>query len=251
MTLLRGIDVSQWQGEIDWEAVKSSGVEFAMLRAGYGQSGADSKFRRNAAECGRLGIPFGAYWFSYAYTEELARSEARRCIETLGDLELLFPVAFDFEYASADYAAKKGVAVDKGLATAMAEAFCSEIEGAGFTSCVYANPDYLNNRYEPGIAERHALWLAKWEKDPDPESRPYGAAIWQYSGEGTVAGIKGRVDLDLAYVDYPSLLRSKRDGEEEKARRWVIENGISDGERPEEYATRSEVWRMLYRALNN
>ena len=72
----KGIDVSKWQGSVDWQAVKDDGIEFAMLRAGYGQGNIDPQFERNASECTRLGIPFGVYWFSYAYTPEMARREA-------------------------------------------------------------------------------------------------------------------------------------------------------------------------------
>ena len=75
----KGIDVSRWQGTIDWEKVKADGVEFAMLRAGYGQGNIDAQFERNAGECTRLGIPFGVYWFSYAYTPAMARREAQCC----------------------------------------------------------------------------------------------------------------------------------------------------------------------------
>ena len=79
----KGIDVSQWQGDIDWAAVKAAGVEFAMLRAGYGQGNVDPKFGRNASECERLGIPFGIYWFSYAYTPEMAAKEALYALEAV------------------------------------------------------------------------------------------------------------------------------------------------------------------------
>ena len=82
-TTYKGIDVSKWQGVIDWEKVKADGVEFAILRAGYGQSGIDEQFERNAQECTRLGIPFGVYWFSYAYTTALAEREAERFLEMM------------------------------------------------------------------------------------------------------------------------------------------------------------------------
>ena len=124
MEFKRGIDVSKWQGEIDWEKVKGAGVEFAMLRAGYGQGNADSMFARNAAGCEAAGLPYGVYWFSYAWSEESARAEAGSCLQLIRGRNIEYPVAFDFEGDSVEYAEKRGVAVTKELVSAMARAFC-------------------------------------------------------------------------------------------------------------------------------
>ena len=93
MEFKRGIDVSKWQGEIDWEKVKGAGVEFAMLRAGYGQGNADSMFARNAAGCEAAGLPYGVYWFSYAWSEESARAEAGSCLQLIRGRKIEYPVA--------------------------------------------------------------------------------------------------------------------------------------------------------------
>ena len=92
-----GIDVSRFQGNIDWAEVKRAGVEFAMLRAGFGSGSIDVQFRRNAEGCCAEGIPFGVYWFSYAYTPDMARQEARQCLETIEDYRVEYPVCIDFE----------------------------------------------------------------------------------------------------------------------------------------------------------
>ena len=105
---IRGIDVSYFQGNVDWEAVKASGIRFAMLRAGYGVKTVDAQFKRNASECNRLGIPIGVYWFSYAYTTEMAQKEAEACIRTIQDFRIEYPVAFDYENESINYAKKNG-----------------------------------------------------------------------------------------------------------------------------------------------
>lgn len=256
----KGIDVSRWQGTIDWEKVKAAGIEFAMLRAGYGQGNIDGQFARNANECTRLGIPFGAYWFSYAYTPDMARREARFCIDAVKGYKLSYPLAYDFEYDSVDYASERGVSVTKALASSMARAFCEEIRAGGYYPMVYANPNYLAAYFDAQIPQEYDIWLAQWPGNPNPEQEPAQAGgMWQYSSRGSVGGIEGRVDLDAAYKDYPALTAGESEGgedtdkdspyeqEAERARAWVEKEGISDGSRPDDYATRQEVWVMLYR----
>ena len=156
-----GIDVSKWQGTIDWEKVKAAGVEFAMLRAGYGRGNLDEQFERNASECTRLGILFGAYWFSYAYTPDMARNEALHCMEALREYKLSYPVAYDFEYDSVDYASEQGVQVTKTLASSMARAFCEEVKSGGYYPMVYANPNYLAAYFDADIPKEYDVWVAE------------------------------------------------------------------------------------------
>ena len=117
------IDVSEHNGDIDWERVKGS-IDGAILRAGYGKGNADKKFTRNAAECNRLGIPCGAYWFSYALTPEMAAAEAKALLEAVKPYRMELPLAFDFEYDSVRVAARNGVTITKELASNMVRAFC-------------------------------------------------------------------------------------------------------------------------------
>lgn len=253
MVFKRGIDVSKWQGEIDWEKVKGAGVEFAMLRAGYGQGNADSMFARNAAGCEAAGLPYGVYWFSYAWSEESARAEAGSCLQLIRGRNIEYPVAFDFEGDSVEYAEKRGVAVTKELVSAMARAFCSAVEGAGRYAMIYTNPSFLSRYLDAQIPKEYDIWLAQWPAKPDPAAPPVLAGgMWQYSSAGSVDGVQGRVDLDAAYKDYPALTAAvgasgASGSETERAREWVMERGISDGERGAEAATRQQVWTMLYR----
>ena len=255
----KGIDVSKWQGTIDWNKAKAAGVEFAMLRAGYGQGNADPQFERNASECTRLGIPFGVYWFSYAYTAEMARREAQFCAGAAAKYKLSYPMAFDFEYDSVDYAAQHGVSVTKTLASSLVRAFCDEVKELGYYPMVYANPNYLSAYFDAEIPEEFDVWLAKWPKNPDLSVEPAQAGgMWQYSSGGSVAGISGRVDMNAAYKDYPAIIGGGDDTdgdsyekEAERARQWVIERGISDGSNPNAAAIRQEVWVMLYRMEGN
>ena len=124
---IKGIDVSKFQGEVDWEQVKAAGYQFAMLRAGYGFSTVDEQFRRNASECNRIGLPIGAYWFCYAVSPETAVQEADGCISTISGYKLDYPVCYDIEQASADYASGQGVTFTPALAKQLVQSFCSRI----------------------------------------------------------------------------------------------------------------------------
>lgn len=273
VTYKKGIDVSQWQGVIDWAKVKAAGIQFAMIRAGYGQNNIDPQFKRNISECNRLGIPCGIYWFSYAYTEAMAIREAEYALAAVEPYKLEYPIAFDYEGASVDYAKKNGVVPDKAHVTALANAFCGRIEQAKYYAMVYTNPAYLSQYYDSYVPKSYDIWLAQWPANPDPAAKPAQAGgIWQYTNSGTVAGISGRVDMDAAYYDYPAIIKANglnqpatapepepnpepdpetpAKTETELAREWVMATGTSDGENPEATCTRQQVWVMLYRAFN-
>ena len=173
--------------------------------------------------------------------------------------KLQYPMAFDFEYDSVDNAADKGVSVTKALASSMARAFCDEVKAGGYYPMVYANPNYLAAYFDADIPKEFDIWLAKWPRDPQPENEPeQSGGMWQYTSSGTVNGINGRVDMDAAYKDYPALIAGENGGgedeneggyeqEAERARAWVMRQGISDGTRPDDFVTRQELWVMLYR----
>ena len=254
------IDISTFQGNVDFATLKEH-VDGIIIRAGYGQNNIDAKFERNISECNKHGIPCGVYWFSYAYTEEMARKEAEYCLEAIKPYRVELPVCFDFEYASVDFAAEQGVKVSKALATALCHAFCGTIEAAGYYAMNYTNGDYLS-RYFDASTLRYDLWYAAWPSKPDPAKPPRECGIWQYTSKGSVPGISGNVDMDYAYKDYPAIIKAAELNNLTKveapkadepwyaeAQRWAVENGIADGERPEEPATRAEVWAMLHRAM--
>lgn len=194
---LKGIDVSQWQGNIDWQSVKSAGVQFAMLRAGYGRNNLDTKFHRNAQGAVAAGIPIGLYWFSYALNVDMARKEAQYAVELAKKYKITWPIAYDLEYDTVSYALKNGVTITKSLATQMAKAFCEEIKRLGYLPMVYTNLDYLN-RYFDRSQLPYDLWYAQYAPAADVKEK----AIWQYSSKGSVAGIEGAVDLNYGYKDY-------------------------------------------------
>ena len=192
---LKGVDVSYHQGKINWKKVKNAGIQFAMLRAGYGKNNVDKQFHNNANGCRVNGIPFGVYWFSYAYTVEMARQEARYCVAAIDQYEIQYPVCYDLEYDSISYARKHGVTIGKTLATKMAVAFCEEVQRLGYKGMNYANLDYTRNMF--GTVP-YDLWFARYNATPGRSDM----AMWQYTSSGSVPGIAGKVDMNYCYKDY-------------------------------------------------
>ena len=195
--MLKGIDVSEHQGRINWEQVKDH-VDFVMLRAGYGRNNIDKQFIRNIEECNRLGIPVGIYWFSYAWNTEMARNEARYVLEAIKGYRVDYPISFDLEYDTLNYAAKNGVTIGKRLATDMVKAFCDEINRNGYRAMNYTNQDFLLNKFYMNELTNYPLWYAWYNSKLNRD-----CAIWQYSESGQVPGIPGSsVDMNYCYKDF-------------------------------------------------
>lgn len=198
--MLKGIDVSEHQGRIDWERVKGN-IDFAILRAGYGRNNIDKQFIRNIEECNRLGIPVGIYWFSYAWNEEMAKNEARYVLEAIKGYRVDYPISYDLEYDTLNYAKKNGVTIGKRLATDMINAFCSTIEQAGYKAMNYANPDFINNKFYNNEVN-YPLWLA-WYGVSEDRAKAYNPSMWQYSESGSIPGIgTNSVDMNYCYEDF-------------------------------------------------
>lgn len=235
------IDVSQWQDVIDWEKAKTH-IDGAILRAGYGQNHIDGQFERNASECNRLGIPCGAYWFSYARNADMARQEAEYLLTAVKPYRMELPLAFDFEYDSVEAAKKNGVIITKDLATEMVRAFCETIEQGGYWALFYANPDYLSRYFDANLPDRFGLWLAEWGRSSPSRS----CAIWQHSSKGVVPGIRGDVDMDKTVTDFKSVIAGaglnhlNGDPAEELARRIGL-----NLDAPDQPITRIELARAL------
>ena len=199
-SVAKGIDVSYAQGKIDWEKVKASGkVDFAILRAGYGReySQVDEQFARNYSECKRLGIPIGVYWYSYATTVAEAKQEARACLKVIAGKTFEYPVYFDIEEPS-QFALGKKVCSD------IVQAFCDEIEKAGYYVGLYCSTHYLTNYISESVRNRYAIWCAQYN-DSCTYRGNYG--IWQ-SGTGKIYGIDGDCDIDHGYLDYPKIIKN-------------------------------------------
>ena len=187
------IDVSSWQGVIDWEKVKSQ-IDGAILRCGYGSDLTkqdDEQFKRNADECTRLGIPFGVYLYSYAKTNDQAKSEAAHVLRLIKGYKLAYPVYLDLE----ENGTQAG-AIER------ANIFGDIIEQSGYWCGIYANLNWWNN-YLKGL-ERFTKWVAQYYKVC--EYKGANLDMWQYSSTGTVAGIKGSVDMNECYRDFPAAI---------------------------------------------
>ncbi|MEG2712550.1 MAG: GH25 family lysozyme [Clostridia bacterium] len=228
--MLKGIDVSEHQGVIDWTKVKGN-VDFAMLRAGYGQNNIDKQFVRNIKECNRLGIPVGIYWFSYALNESMARQEAKYALAAVKDYTLEYPIAFDFEYDTVRYAKQNGVNVSKIFATDLVKAFCLAIEGANYYAMNYTNQDFLLNMFYFDEIKRFCPWYAWYNSKLNRTD----VGMWQYTESGKMSGISGSsVDMNYAYVDFAKDIRdrglnnikpSKPTDDDKEIKRYA-ENGV-------------------------
>ena len=219
--LKQGIDISAWQGNIDWDQVKNC-IEAIIIRAGYGKNNIDQKWVPNAEAVRDGSLDVGAYWFSYAYTADMAYMEgcyaANAVKNKFGDRQI--PIAFDLEYDSVAYAAKKGVKIGRAEATLFAIRFLTAVKEFGYRPMLYTNIDYIRNYFDLGVIRAAIpdllLWVACWGREP----KDYNMAVWQYSSKGSVAGIIGNVDMDEVYVDMEI-----RDGVAVPAPAPVQENG--------------------------
>lgn len=191
MTYKKGIDVSVWQGAIDWSRARND-INFAIIRAGYGANSVDKRAEENMRSCKANNIPFGAYWFSYAYTVEMAKNEARKCIQAVRAYKPDFPIYFDYEYDSVIYGESKGANITPALVRDMATAFCDTVKAEGYECGIYSNVDFINRYFGTKIFDKYPLWLAKWSKDMGD----FPAHMWQYSDTGSVRGISGNVDMN-------------------------------------------------------
>lgn len=189
-----GIDVSSYQGDIDWEAVHNAGISFAMVRIGNMAYGLDNKFVQNVLNATQAGIRVGAYVYSYATNATEAAQDANFAVAALQQFPVTFPVALDLE----DKSQKD---LDKATLEDIANTFCNIIYEAGYTPLVYSYRNWLVDKMRP-IPYDH--WVAHFTTGATDYPYPY--AIWQYSSKGSVPGIAGNVDLDLLYKDYFNMI---------------------------------------------
>ena len=198
--LEKGIDVSKWNGTIDWASVKNSGIDYVIIRAGYGTSTVDPQFKSYIEGAKKAGLKIGVYWFSYATSVEEAKQEAQSCLQTLSPYKssINYPVFFDFEYASVDYAKKNGINITKNLVSQMANAFLSTVKSQGYTTGLYTNRNFSNTYYNTDLLYSNNLWVAQYNST-NSFGKPY--PIWQYSESGKVPGISGAVDLNYTCLN--------------------------------------------------
>lgn len=194
-----GIDVSRYQGDIDWPKVKEAGVEFAVIRAGfrgYGASGImkeDANAQQNYERATEAGLKVGVYFFSQATSVQEAVEEAEFLLTIIDGWQLQMPIAYDWECLADDY---RTVGMDKRQITDCVKAFCDTMEAEGFDTMVYFNPS--QSRYQMHLEELvdYGFWLAMYS---DRMTYEYKVDMWQYTNEGSVPGIDGKVDINLFF----------------------------------------------------
>lgn len=200
----RGVDVSAHQKEVDWRRVAATGMDFAMIRAGYrgytsGGIVKDAWFDANMRGALDNGLQVGVYFFSQALTPREAEEEARQLLEWIRDYPVTYPVVFDWEEQDKEDSRTQGC--DGNTVTACALAFCKVIEDAGYIPMTYGSPRKV---YNGGLAleylQDYPFWLAHYTIDTAPTSFRYHYSMWQYSSSGAVDGIEGRVDLNICLV---------------------------------------------------
>ena len=189
---LKGIDVSEWQGTIDWREVAKDGVQFAVIHAGYGRelSQKDKYFERNYAGARAAGIKVGAFWYSYADSVARAEQEARTCLKVLDGKHLDLPVFFDQEYEPGILKLSTKTRTDIVLK------FLETIKAAGRPCGLYSSTNFITANLQANRLTEYPLWIAEYGSKLHYTGKVWA---WQYTDKGRVAGIKGRVDMDHGY----------------------------------------------------
>ena len=194
----KGIDVSKYQGVIDWNQVKQSGIEFAIIRVGYRGYGSgvlveDSMFKRNIQGASAAGLKIGLYFYSQAVTEAEAVEEASMVLSLIRGYNIQYPIYFDTEKVAG--ATGRADTISRAQRTANAVAFCETIRNAGYRPGVYSYADWFYNQLNMANITKYSIWIAQYR---DQLSFNYGYDIWQYSSRGRVPGITGDTDMNVS-----------------------------------------------------
>ena len=200
---LKGIDVSKWNGRIDWKKVKKAGIDFCIIRTGYSKT-VDYKFKYNIEEAIDNGLQIGVYHFSYATTNAKAKEEAEFCLELIKPYKkyITLGVWFDYEYDSVNYSRRYGVYPTKKSVTSLAKTFCSTVEKNGYSTGIYTNLDFSSNYFTKEVLNKYPAWVACWSSRMTYKG---DFVMWQYTDSGRVDGIygnNGKVDMNWYFIGY-------------------------------------------------
>lgn len=208
-----GIDVSRWQGEIDWKTAAAGGVDFVMIKAGEGTE-EEVAFLRNIKGAKEAGIQVGVYWFANAESSEEAVKEAEACLNVIKDYELDYPVVYDFEYRTlGPYPTiTNPLGLDKAACTDAVIAFLDVIDSNGYYPMVYTNKHFSQTYFQmERLTAKYDIWNAEYTSSPETPNME--CTIWQHSCTGRKNGISADVDLDISFVDYkPLMVKNKLNG---------------------------------------
>lgn len=196
----KGIDISSWQKEIEWNKLSTSDIDFVMIRCGFRNLSnheihEDSYFRQNIEEANKLGIPVGIYFYSTAISTEEAIEEASFVINLIKDYKIIYPVAYDFEL----FNKKRTTGISDEIINSNAELFLNYIEEHGYIGMLYTNQTNANYHWSDNILNKYNIWYAKYIDNLTYEGK---YTMWQYADNGRIDGIKGYVDLNESNITY-------------------------------------------------
>lgn len=217
------IDVSYHNGTIDFEKVKNDGIKGVIIRAGFGQSNVDKKFIDNIKGAIAAGLHIGIYWFMYGGSNAAALMNAKKCVETIQSYKnyIDLGVFSDWEYDSDE----KAPGQTKASRTEFVQIFNEYIEKEGFEAGTYTNLDYFRNKFDMWLLKKWPVWIAQYSNALSRQYlEGYNVVMWQYSSKGSVAGIKGNVDLNEYYGQLSDMESIK-----------TVENAGNSGNKQEEY----------------
>ena len=199
----KGIDVSKWNGTVDFKAVKNAGYDFVIINAGYGRyiHQKDPFFEINYQNAKDAGLDVGAYWYSYAKTAADAELEAKTFVEAVWGKKFEYPLCFDIEDISQAGLSNKTI-------NDMCKSFCSYLEKNGYYAVIYSFGGWLENRINATNKKTYDIWLAEWTNASKPYVYTGTYGMWQFSSTARVPGINGDVDVNRAYKDYPTIIKN-------------------------------------------
>lgn len=200
----KGIDLSEHNGTVNFDKLKASGIDFVLLRAGYGSANKyphqyDAKFEEYYKKAKSAGLGVGAYWYSYAENADMAADEATSFLAALKGKQFDYPVYIDLEEDNIAHL------LGKTAYSSIAAKILSIVESNGYWVGIYASLYYLSDRLDMSKLSRYAVWCAQWNNECQYEN----AGIWQYTNNLAANGVTGAVDGDYAYYDYPSQIKAK------------------------------------------
>ena len=242
--MIKGIDISSYNGDVNMEKIKNAGIEFVILRIGYGknQNQIDKKFKTNYENAIKNNIPIGIYLYSYATNTEDAEKEANLVLDNISKLKIEYPIFIDME-DSDGY--KEKHKVNYNTCINICEKFCSIVENAGYYAGIYANLDWLNNKINSSKLDKFDKWVAQWN-NKCTYNKSYG--MWQYSSIGKIDGIAGNVDLNYALYDYPKIIRNANLNHLENFKNSFIYYTVKSGDTLSLIAKKFGIsWQAIYK----
>lgn len=243
---MKGIDISTWQEKVDYSKLKSQGIEFVIIRCGYGknESQKDNMFEKHYKGCKNAGLKVGAYLYSYVTSIENAKLEAENCLKFIKGKQFDLPIYYDVEDKIIQPLGRITI-------TQCIIEFCKIIEQAGFKAGIYANLNWFNNYIDVDKISNYSLWVAQWNNTCTAK---FNYDIWQYTSNGKIEGIAGRVDMNILYNESYSQVEDKvvnKKSNEELANEVIAGKWGNGQERVEKLTKSGYDYNVVQKIVNN